>query len=165
MHQDVRLIARIGLHGQIGLGGVLPPWGPDADDLAEFTHSTAGGVLVMGWATIQHLNGQQLTRGGRGLAVVTRVGMAVFGGTHQPQERVGDRNSDFLHHPQAALDHLVARFPNRTLWICGGERVFTAFAPYCSRFQISRADYDGRADTYLPVLPWMVAPDRAFLSA
>ena len=146
--RDVRLIAAIGRRGQIGLNGHLP-WGHEKGDLATFARITAGGVLLMGWATARNLDGHKLVRGGRVLALVTRDGLALVDGAN-PVIRV---DCDFQF-PDLALDVLGSRFPDRTIWVAGGAQIYAAFGPYCQRFCLTLIDYDGDADRYLPPLPW-----------
>lgn len=50
----VRLIAAVGVHGQIGLNGALP-W-RDSEDLKFFKRETMGSVVVMGSKTAAGLN-------------------------------------------------------------------------------------------------------------
>lgn len=40
------------------------------------------------------------------------------------------------------------------LWIAGGEKVYSLWMPYIDRYYISRIDYDGEADTWMPKLGW-----------
>lgn len=42
------------------------------------------------------------------------------------------------------------------LWICGGRKTYLQWLPYIERFYISRIDYSGQADVFMPELcPWV----------
>lgn len=149
MRQDVRLIAAVGKHGQIGLRGKLP-WQEEPADLAVHAGITEDGVLLMGWRTAARLNGRKLVNYGRSLALVSRGGLSLV---DLDRETV-DIPGDFLARPDRAMAAIAWHFPERTIWVAGGETIYGAFAPICERFHINLVDYDGPADCYLPALPW-----------
>lgn len=49
---------------------------------------------------------------------------------------------------------IVELDPNaqRPIWIAGGEKTYRLWLPFVARFFISRIDYTGPADTYMPTL-------------
>jgi dihydrofolate reductase len=150
MRQDVSLIASVGKHGQIGLRGSLP-WQVDKATADGFTEITAGGVVVMGWATAAKMNGRALVSHYRALALVSHSGLTLIEEGTGPDNKPG---ADLLNYPDRVLYAIAATWPGRPIWIAGGERVFEAFSPLCDQFVVRVVDYDGPADCYLPELSW-----------
>ncbi|GLK77384.1 hypothetical protein GCM10008171_26380 [Methylopila jiangsuensis] len=128
---DVRSICAIGLSGQMGLNGVLP-WEGDprqafVDDVARFFDITRGHVLVAGRKTIEAI--PDFARGDRTLFIT-------------------DRGMD----PRDVL----ARFPDRVVYVGGGPVAWGAYAPYIRHWDINRLPYDGPADRWFDV-NWLIA--------
>jgi dihydrofolate reductase len=96
------------------------------------------------------------------LALVNKDGLALVDSA-RPMIRVGNEDDDFLNHPDLVLDVLGHRFPDRTIWVAGGTRIYAAFARHCQRFDIGLIDYDGEADAFFPPMPWEAAT-RAIVS-
>lgn len=119
---DVRLIAAVGRSGQLGLGGKLP-W-HDPLDLKGFREATMGGVVLMGARTYDSV--------GR---LPGRETARWSGKTP----------------PYAVLTQLHYRF-GKTIWIGGGAWTYQSFMPYVRTAIITRIDYDGEADTFMPTL-------------
>lgn len=120
---DVRLIAAVGRDGQLGLGGKLP-W-HDPLDLKWFRETTMGGVVLMGgrtYDTVGQLPGRD-------------------------RARWGGKTSPFT-----VLQQVSARHRGKTIWIAGGSWTYLSFMPFVRVAVISRIDYDGLADAYMPPL-------------
>ena len=120
---DVRSMCAIGLSGQIGLHGHLP-WEGDTRpefvaDVARFFEMTRGHVVMAGPTTIGAIPG--FARGDRTLVTL--------------------RSSD---DPQAML----ARYPDRVVYIGGGPPVWAVYAKYIRHWDITRLPYDGPADRW-----------------
>lgn len=120
---DVRLIAAVGRDGQLGLGGKLP-W-HDPIDLKWFKETTMGGVVLMGGRTYDKVGN-----------LPGRI-----------KARWGGKTS-----PYAVLNQLTIRYRGTTIWIAGGAFTYIAFMPYVRIAVVSRIDYDGLADAYMPPL-------------
>jgi dihydrofolate reductase len=125
---DVRLIAAIGVRGQLGLDGVLP-WGSDIGDLPWFRKQTMGGVVILGSRTYREVGPLQ----GRIPFIFKRD--------------LGPTN---------VIARCVDLWPGRTIWIAGGAKTYAAFAALCTRFVITRIAYDGPADTWFDPA-WLMA--------
>jgi dihydromethanopterin reductase len=120
---DVRSMCAIGLSGQLGLHGHLP-WEGDTRpefvaDVARFFEMTRGHVVMAGPTTIGAIPG--FARGDRTLVTL--------------------RSSD---DPQAML----ARYPDRVVYIGGGPPVWAVYAKYIRHWDITRLPYDGPADRW-----------------
>jgi dihydromethanopterin reductase len=118
---DVRLIAAVGRRGQLGLGGRLP-W-HDPVDLRWFKENTMGGVVLFGGRTYRAVGD-----------LPGRVKARWSG--HSP--------------PGAVLMQIAARYKGKVIWIAGGAYTYTAFMPFVRVAVISRIDYDGEADSFMP---------------
>lgn len=138
---DLRLIAAVGRHGQIGLDGELP-W-HDPADFAFFKKMTAGGVVVVGRRTfpaVQHLNHTENR-------IFLVDGEAVYDPKTQDME-----SWDFWAPFRIAGN-------TRTVWIAGGLNTYCKWIEMARLrdilmpWVISPLAYDGPADTYMP-LPW-----------
>jgi dihydromethanopterin reductase len=51
---------------------------------------------------------------------------------------------------------VIARYPNRVIYIGGGPPVWTAYAPFIRHWDITRLPYDGAADRWFDPA-WIVA--------
>lgn len=120
---DVRLIAAVGRDGQLGLRGKLP-W-HDALDLRWFRENTIGGIVLMGARTFD--------------AVGPLPGRARARWTGKTE-------------PYTVLRQISARYPGKTIWVAGGSWTYLSFMPFVRIAVITRIDYDGLADAYMPPL-------------
>lgn len=118
----IHLIAAVGRSGQLGLNNKLP-W-HDPEDLRWFKKMTMGQVLVVGHNTAQTLPPLP----GRRVYVAKRG--------EDPRDTI-----EFM------ADQGVA-----DLWIAGGAKTYQQWLPFIDRFHINRVDYDGLADTWMPML-------------
>ncbi len=128
---DVRAICAIGQRGQIGLNGELPWEGnPEREfvaDVERFYEVTRGHVMLAGPHTTSTL--PKFMQFDRTLCPV----------------RSSDRPEDVL-----------ARFPDRVVYVCGGPAVWEAYAPFIRHWDINRLPYDGPADRWFRP-EWLVA--------
>lgn len=130
---DLRLIAAVGHRGQLGLGGHIP-W-HDPADLAFFKASTLWCTVIMG-ARTAHAVGYLPNR---------RI--VVWDGRQPPEE--------FLAQLEASA---APKWTTGTpVWVAGGARTYAAFMPLVRTCVITRVDYDGPADAWMPPL-WESAP-------
>jgi dihydromethanopterin reductase len=128
---EIRSMCAIGLRGQLGLNGKLP-WegatGPEfIADVARFFDATRGHVLISGPRTRASI----------------------------PEFAYRDRTIVEIRSIMAPKD-VLARFPDRVIYVGGGPAVWTAYAPYIQHWDITRLPYDGPADRYFDPA-WVVA--------
>lgn len=127
----VRTMLAIGQRGQLGLRGVLPWEGNTGAeyvaDVARFFEVTRGHVLICG----------------------PRTKASIPDFVYEDRTVVEIRSSM---DPQAVL----ARFPDRVVYVGGGPSVWTAYAPLIQHWDITRLPYDGEADRFLDPA-WLVA--------
>ena len=120
---DVRVICAIGKRGQLGLNGRLP-WEGNAGaeykaDVARFFALTQGHVLVAGPRTIASFPDWARPR----------MTLVEVRSTDKPEE-------------------ILARYPDRVVFVGGGPPVWKAYARFVSHWDITRLPYDGEADRY-----------------
>lgn len=121
----------IGRRGQLGLSGRMP-WegdrGPEyVADVARFWAMTAGHVLIAGPRTCASIPPQ----------------------AHRGRTIVELRSS-------MAPDEVLARFPDRVVYVGGGIAVWNAYAPLIDHWDITRLPYDGEADRWFDPA-WLTA--------
>lgn len=128
---DVRAICAIGRTGQLGLQGRMPWEGQRGrdyiEDVERFFEITKGHVLLAGPTTIASV--PAFAKADRTVAVI----------------RSNERPEDVL-----------ARYPDRVVFIGGGPPVWAAYAPYIRHWDINRLPYDGDADRWFDPA-WLVA--------
>ena len=131
---DVRTICAIGQRGQLGLAGRMPWEGRRErafiEDVGRFFELTRGHVLIAGPITANAVPHWARTE---------RTIVAVH--ASEP--------------PQAVL----ARFPDRVVFVGGGPRMWDAYAPYIRHWDITRLPYDGEADRWFDPA-WLVARNQ-----
>lgn len=124
---NVHLIVAVGQSGQIGLDGGLP-WPRELGDLSWFRAKTIGNVVIFGGRTAASVG------------PLTGRWMRTWNGRTDPK---------------AFLDRIEEKTPFFDIFVAGGAHTYRAFAPFASKWLITRIDYDGPADTFWPFsLPW-----------
>jgi dihydromethanopterin reductase len=120
---DVRAMCAIGRRGQLGLNGGLPWEGNKGRefvaDVARFFELTRGHVIMAGPKTAASI--PAFARNDRTIVEI----------------RSRDRPEDML-----------ARFPDRVIFIGGGPPVWSAYAPFIRHWDITVLPYYGEADRW-----------------
>ena len=127
---DVRAMCAIGMRGQLGLRGVLP-WegatGPEYKaDVRRFFDMTRGHVLIAGPRTVRSI----------------------------PAFAYEDRTIVEIRSWEVPAD-VLARFPDRVVYVGGGPPVWDAYAGFIRHWDITRLPYDGEADRWFDPA-WLV---------
>jgi dihydromethanopterin reductase len=133
MAAEVRAMCAIGLSGQLGLKGRLPwegnkGWQYQAD-VARFFDLTKGHVLIAGPATVASI--PPLAYNHRTIVEIR---------SHMDPAEV------------------LARFPERVIYVGGGPPVWETYAPFIDHWDITRLPYDGEADRWFDPA-WLVASE------
>ena len=134
MAVEVRAMCAIGLSGQLGLKGRLPwegnkGWQYQAD-VARFFDLTKGHVLIAGPTTIASIPP---------LAYRHRTIVEIR--SHMDPKEV------------------LARFPERVIYVGGGPPVWETYAPFIDHWDITRLPYDGEADRWFNPA-WLTASEK-----
>jgi dihydromethanopterin reductase len=138
MAAEIRAMCAIGLRGQLGLKGRLPwegnkGWQYQAD-VARFFDLTKGHVLIAGPTTIASI----------------------------PPPAYKHRTIvEIRSHMDPA--EVLARFPERVVYVGGGPPVWETYAPFIHHWDITRLPYDGEADRWFDPA-WLVAGGTKDLS-
>ena len=127
----IRAMCAIGRRGQLGLRGKLP-WEGDPDpvyraDVQRFWELTQGHVLIAGPATIASV----------------------------PREAYADRTIAVIRRDEAP-EAVLARYPERVVFVGGGIPVWDVYARYIQNWDITRLPYDGEADRFFDPA-WLLA--------
>ena len=128
---EVRTMCAIGRRGQLGLNGRMP-WesakGPEyTADVQRFFELTRGHVILLGPRTYR----------------------SVPAFAHEDRTVVAIRSSE-------RPADVIARYPDRVVYIGGGPPVWTAYAPFIRHWDITRLPYDGAADRWFDPA-WIIA--------
>lgn len=120
---DLRAMCAIGKSGQLGLNGGLP-WEGDkrpefVADVARFFDMTRGHVIMAG--------------------PKTAASIPAF--ARKDRTIVQIRSSD-------RPENMLARFPDRVIYIGGGPPVWSVYAPFIRHWDITVLPYDGEADRW-----------------
>lgn len=133
---EVILIAAAGINNQIGYQGKLP-W-RIKEELSFFKQITTNNTILMGkntWLSI-------------GKPLPDRVTIVLS------KTLTREELPDGVHLAKSKIEALeIARaYRENKLFICGGEQVYKAFLDDYTSLIISRVNYDGPADAWLPKL-------------
>jgi dihydromethanopterin reductase len=120
---DVCVICAIGKRGQLGLNGRLPWEGNRGAefkaDVRRFFALTRGHVIIAGPKTVASFPGW----------------------AHS------DRTIVEIHSSEPP-ESVIARFPQRVVYVGGGPPVWAAYARLVQHWDVTRLPYDGEADRY-----------------
>ncbi len=130
----MKLIAAVDSKWGIGKDGELLTSIPE--DMKFFRETTRNHVLVMGYNTLLSFPNGQPLRGRLNITVSSKpdrraAGCIVCGGTEQ-------------------LMDLLREFASDDVFVIGGGRIYNQLLPYCSTAYITKMDFDGGADTFMP---------------
>ncbi|MCD7819586.1 MAG: dihydrofolate reductase [Lachnospiraceae bacterium] len=143
----MNLIAAVDDNWGIGCSGKLLVSIPA--DLKTFQTMTMGKVVVMGRKTLESLP--------NGLPLAGRTNYVL---TSNPNYRV--RNAVIRHSVQETLDSLK-EYPDKDIFIIGGESVYRQFLPWCNVAHITRIHQKFEADAFFPNLDkldnWKITAD------
>ena len=103
-------------------------------DLKHFKALTSGHTVLMGRKTLQSLPGGRGLPGRRNLVLTSERAFTA-------------ENAQVVHSVEDAV-----RAAGEDAWVIGGESVYRAFLPLCSRVYVTRIAADGGADTFFPDL-------------
>jgi len=122
----------------IGLQGVLPWHVPE--DLANFRKLTAGHVVVMGRKTWDSLPSKFKPLPGRINVVVSRKSAEL----ELPQGVLRAAS------PEEALDLARGVAGDRTVWVIGGEQLYSALLRYCDEVHLTVIQGSHQGDAWIP---------------
>ncbi len=104
-------------------------------DMKFFRETTSGKVVVMGLNTLRSFPG------GKPLKNRTNILLC-------PEDVEGVHTV----HSLAELFEEVKKYPGDDVFIIGGASVYRTLLPYCTEALVTKVDFDGDADTFVPDL-------------
>lgn len=123
----------------IGLKGELLVRIPN--DMKNFRKLTTGNVIVMGRKTLESFP--------NGAVLPNRVNIVLT------------RNQDYqakgavIVHSEEELVEELKNYPDKQVYVIGGESIYRQLLPYCEEAYVTKIDYAYQADRYFPNLDEM----------
>lgn len=133
----MRLIAAIDKNRGIGYQNKLLVQIPQ--DINHFQAMTMNQVIIMGRKTLESFPGGRPLYG-RTNIVLTRSNKSFA------------KPAITCHSIEDVLE-VLKDYPDKEVYVIGGEEIYHAFLPYANKAYITYIDYEYRADAYFPVLP------------
>lgn len=108
------------------------------NDMKMFRNLTTGNVIVMGRKTLESFpNGQPLPK---------RVNIVM---TQNPNYEA--KGCVVVHNTEELMEELK-NYPDKQIYVVGGESIYKELLPYCEEAYVTRIDYEYQADRYFPNL-------------
>lgn len=117
------------------------PWLNDKEDMAWFRSLTVGHTIIMGWKTWESLGRKPLPL--RHNVVLTKKHVDNMGG---PVTFVQGDN-DLLHATRAVIVALRDA-PDKRLFVIGGAKTYSLFAPITANYYVTRFKFKSKADVF-----------------
>jgi dihydrofolate reductase len=123
----------------IGLKGDLLVRIPN--DMKNFRQTTTGNVIVMGRKTLESFP--------NGAVLPNRVNIVM---TKNPAYQA--KGAVIVHSEEELMEELK-KYPDKKVYVIGGESIYRQLLPYCDEAYVTRIDYAYQADRYFPNLDEM----------
>lgn len=140
-HDRIYAITCVGSKGEIGLNNALPWQGqPEYKsamtfDLRWFQTATANGLLISGHNTFRSMH--------------KAIECIPLGRTLLQVDLIDDLEK-FVKITKLANPGQYKRIMDNVIWIVGGAKTYTKWAPYTKKVFINTIPYVGEADTFFP---------------
>lgn len=120
-------------HNGIGFNNQLLCHLPD--DLKRFKQLTTGHVVVMGRKTFESI----------GKPLLSRVNVVLTANTNFQYPGV-----EIYHHKEKLLDELIKKYPDRKIFIIGGEQIYRLFYNHIETIERTLIHHVFDADAFFP---------------
>ena len=111
------------------------------NDMKMFRNLTTGNVIVRGRKTLESFpNAQPLPN---------RVNIVM---TQNPDYEA--KGCVIVHNTEELMEELK-NYPDKQIYVVGGESIYRELLPYCEEAYVTRIDYEYQADRYFPNLDEM----------
>lgn len=107
-------------------------------DQRFFRETTTGNVVVMGRKTLESFPG--------GKPLKDRVNIVLT-----KENRSGEYGEVIVHSIEEAMEE-IKKYPERSIYIIGGETIYRQFLPFCDVAYVTKIDHAYEADAYFPNL-------------
>lgn len=111
------------------------------NDMKMFRKLTTGNVIVMGRKTLESFPNSQ--------PLPNRVNIVM---TQNPDYQA--KGCVIVHNTEELLEELK-NYPDKQVYVVGGESIYRELLPYCEEAYVTRIDYEYQADRYFPNLDEM----------
>lgn len=111
------------------------------NDMKMFRKLTTGNVIVMGRKTLESFPNSQ--------PLPNRVNIVM---TQNPDCQA--KGCVIVHNTEELLEELK-NYPDKQIYVVGGESIYRELLPYCEEAYVTRIDYEYQADRYFPNLDEM----------
>ena len=111
------------------------------NDMKMFRKLTTGNVIVMGRKTLESFPNSQ--------PLPNRVNIVM---TQNPDYQA--KGCVIVHSIEELLEELK-NYPDKQIYVVGGESIYRELLPYCEEAYVTRIDYEYQADRYFPNLDEM----------
>lgn len=111
------------------------------NDMKMFRKLTTGNVIVMGRKTLESFPNSQ--------PLPNRVNIVM---TQNPDYQA--KGCVIVHSTEELLEELK-NYPDKQIYVVGGESIYRELLPYCEEAYVTRIDYEYQADRYFPNLDEM----------
>lgn len=111
------------------------------NDMKMFRKLTTGNVIVMGRKTLESFPNSQ--------PLPNRVNIVM---TQNPDYQA--KGCVIVHNIEELLEELK-KYPDKQVYVVGGESIYRELLPYCKEAYVTRIDYEYQADRYFPNLDEM----------
>lgn len=132
----MRILASVDNAWGIGKDGRLLVSIPE--DMKLFREETYGNVVIMGRKTYESLPNSAALMGRINIVLTRNM-------SYKAKDCV------VCHSVDEVLER-VKDYPDKKIYVCGGESVYRQFLPYCDIVDITRIDYEYDSDTHFPKL-------------
>ncbi len=107
-------------------------------DMKFFRSMTTGNVVVMGRKTLESFPGGQPLKDRVNIVLSSRPDYQVKGAV--------------VVHSQEELMEELGRYPDKEIYVIGGESVYRSLLPLCTVAHVTKVDHAYEADTFFPNL-------------
>ena len=111
------------------------------NDMKLFRTLTTGNVIVMGRKTLESFPNSQ--------PLPNRVNIVM---TQNPEYQA--KGCVIVHSTKELLEELK-NYPDKQVYVVGGESIYRELLPFCEEAYVTRIDYEYQADRYFPNLDEM----------
>lgn len=132
----MRILASVDNNWGIGKDGKLLVSIPE--DMQLFRQETYGNVVIMGRKTLESLPNNS--------ALIGRVNIVLTRNTSYKAKDV------IVCHTVEQVLEKIKEYPDKNVYVIGGESIYEQFLPYCDEADITRIDYAYDADVHFPDL-------------
>lgn len=132
----MNLIAAVDKNWAIGKKNKLLTRIPN--DMKQFTNKTTGEIVVMGRKTLESFPNGSPLKNRTNIVLSSNKGYSV-------------KDAHIVHSVEELIEK-IKEYPDKEIYIIGGEQIYRQFLPYCKTAYITKINHVYEADAYFPNL-------------